>query len=154
MSSGRVYTISGVVTGVTTAQSLIQIKAGASTMVEILRAWISNTTSETSDTGIAEIHRNSAAATVSSQAALKHHDSDQAAKAVNGTAATGIDATGEGTPGDVLIVEGFNVLAGWTWLPTPEERIWVPPAGFLLLKSDLAISSVTLACGITFREVG
>ena len=103
---------------------------------------------------MAESRRDSGAATVSSGAALKHEASEQAAKAVNGTAATVLDASGEGTPGDVLIVEGFNVLAGWTWLPTPEERIWVPPAGFLLLKSDLAISSVTLACGITFREVG
>ena len=153
--AGRVYTISGTIASVSAAQSLIQIKSGASSMCEILRAWITQTTSETSDTGIAEIHRNSAAATVTDQDPQPHEFTDQEALATGGTAATGINASGEGTPGDVLIVEGFNVLSGWVYLPTPEERIWVPPAGFLLLKSDAALSvTVTLACGITFREVG
>ncbi len=148
-----VYTISGTIAGVTTAQSLIQIKAGATTSLEILRAWISQTTVLVSDQSEAEIHRNSAAATVTDQDPLPHEVGDQAVAATGGTAATGIDASGEGTPGAVLIREGFNMLSGWIYLPTPEERILVPPAGFILLKLNLAITSATIACGITFREL-
>ena len=148
-----VYSVVGSTATLTTAKTLIQIKAGAATSLEILRAWISQTTSETSDTSEAQVLRKSATATVTSFTPLLFEVSDQAAKAVGGTSATGINASGEGTDGDILIREGFNVLAGWTWLPTPEERIFVEPAGFIGLKFNVNISSATLVYGMIFREL-
>ena len=151
MSKG-VYSIifNGVIT---TAKTLLQIKAGATTPLEILRASITNATVDASDSGVAQILRKSAAATVTSQTAKLFDGSSTAADAVGGTAATGDTASAEGTDGDVLIEEGFNVLNGFLWLPTPEERIIVPAAGFIALKSDVTITSATLRAVMVFREL-
>jgi len=148
-----VYTVafSGVIT---TAKTLIQIKAGASSALELLRASITNTTVDASDSGSAEILRKTAAATVTSFTPLLYDPSDQAAKAVGGTTATGHTATAEGTDGDILVDEGFNVLNGWLWLPTPEERITVPQGGIIALKSGTTITSATLKALMVFREIG
>lgn len=148
-----VYSIkfSGVITA---AKTLLQVKAGASSALEILRASITNTTIDASDTGSAELLRKSVAATVSSQTPLLWDPSDQAAKAVGGTAATGDTATAEGTDGDILVDEGFNVLNGYLWLPTPFEWIVVPQGGIFALKSGTALTSVTLKAVLVFREIG
>ncbi len=148
-----VYSIkfSGVITA---AKTLLQVKAGATSALEILRMSITNTTVDASDSGSAEILRKSVAATVTSQTPLLWDPSDQPAKAVGGVAATGDTATVEGTDGDILVDEGFNVLNGWLWLPTPFEWITVPQAGIIALKSGTAITSATLKALIVFREIG
>lgn len=53
-----------------------------------------------------------------------------------GAAATaGTNATAEGAGTETPIVQdGFNNLSGWLWVPTPEERIIVPPDGAVILK--------------------
>ena len=151
MSKG-VYSVlfSGVIT---VAKTLIQIKAGAITPLEILRASITNISVDASDSGSAIISRKSAAATVTSYTPLLWDGSSGAADAAGGTAATGHTATVEGTDGDVLVDEGFNVLNGWLWLPTPEERIIVPGAGFIALRTATTITSATLKGVLVFREL-
>jgi len=149
-----VYSVQASIATVTTAKTLIQIKAGTASALEILRAWITNGTVTTDDNVEGIIVRKSAAATVTSFTPLLFDPSDQAAKAVGGTAATGHTATVEGTDTDVLVREAFSVLAGWTWLPTPEERMVVPQGGIIALKSNIAITSATLVCGMIFREIG
>lgn len=138
---------------VTTAKTLIQLKAGASRKVELLRAWISQSSVTADDTGEALLLRYTSAGTVTSATPIKHNPDGQAAQAVGGTAATGTNATAEGSTSiENIILEGFSVLAGWVWLPTPEERIIVPPAGFLALKSNFDITSANIIAGMTFRE--
>jgi len=139
---------------ITTAKTILQIKAGAASALEILRASITNTTVDASDSGEAQILRKSAAATVTSFTPLLWDPADQAAKAVGGTAATGHTATVEGTDTDILVAEGFNVLNGWLWLPTPEERIIVPQGGIIGLKTAVTITSATLLGIMVFREIG
>ncbi|MGH2625671.1 MAG: hypothetical protein ACRDHY_03345, partial [Anaerolineales bacterium] len=57
--------------------------------------------------------------------------------------------------GDPLIDEGFNWLNGWLWVPAPEERIWVPPSGRIVLKLPVAPSpAVTTSAGLILGEVG
>ncbi len=136
---------------ITTAKTLIQIKAASA--LEILRMSITQTSTETSDTAEAQILRKTVAATVTSFTPLLWATNDQAAKAVGGTAATGHTASAEGTDGDILVAEGFNVLAGWTWLPTPEERMSLESGEFIALKSAITIASSTLIGLIVFREL-
>lgn len=137
---------------VSTAITIVQIKAGAATPLEILRAHISQGLSETSTEERIQILRKTAAATVTSFTPLKFDSNDRAADAAGGTAATGHTATAEGTDGDVLIDEGFNILSGWTWIPTPEERIFVPAAGIIALKFPVAPASATWVAYLVFRE--
>lgn len=51
-----------------------------------------------------------------------------------GPQATGFNATAEGTDGDLILRQGFNILNGWAYLPVPEERIWVLPGGIIAVK--------------------
>lgn len=153
MSRG-VYSVTASIATVTAAKTLIQLKAGPNTAIELLRAWITNGSVTTDDNVEGQILRKTAAATVTSFTPLKFNPLDGAADSVGGTTATGTNASAEGTDGDILAREGFSILAGWVWLPTPEERIVVPSAGFLALKSAITITSATLICGMIFRELG
>jgi hypothetical protein len=124
--------------------TIIQIKAGASTPLELLRAHISQGLSETSTQENIQILRKSAAATVTSFTPLAYGPNTAAAAAAGGTAATGITATAEGTNGDILVNEAFNILNGWTWVPASDaERIFVPAAGIIAMRFPVAPASAT-----------
>lgn len=147
------YTVAAKISGVTTAKTLIQLKAGSTRKIEVLRAWITNASVTADDTAEALLLRYTTAATVTSATPVKHNTVAQAAGAVGGTSATGTNAGAEGTGSiENIVYEAFSVLAGWVWLPTPEERIIVPVSGFFALKSNLTIASTDLVAGITFRE--
>ena len=152
--AGNVYSVTVSIAAVTTAQTLIQIKAGATTPLELLRAEVSQTTTETSDTAEFVIRRKTVAATVTSATPLLYLPSGPVADAVGGTAATGTDGSAEGTDSDILYQRGFNVLNGHTWLPTPEGRIIVGSAGIIALISNITVSSATLVAHVVFREFG
>ena len=149
-----VYVVRQKITGVTTAKTLLQIKAGATFPLELIRASITNASSETSDTLHAQVLRKTAAATVTSFTPLKVNPTYPVAKAVGGTAATGHTATAEGTDGDILDEEGVNVLNGYRNLWLPEERPFIDAAGFIALKSALTITSADLVCVMVFGELG
>jgi len=139
---------------VTTAKTLLQVKVGAAISMELLYASITNKSNDASDSSSVEILRKTVAATVTSQTPLLTTVGDQAAKSVGGTAATGDTATAEGTNGDILVDEGFNVLNGWVWMPTPETLIEVPAAGLLALKIGTDIASATIKGMMIFKEIG
>jgi len=148
------YVVQNLAVTISTAITIIQIKAGANNPLEIIRAHISQKGSTTSVQEGIKIVRKSSAATVTSFTPLKLDPSVQAAGAVGSTSATGITGTAEGTDTDVLIQEGFNVLSGWTWLPVPEERIVVPVSGIIALKFTAAPASQTWNAYMVFRELG
>lgn len=151
----RVYSIELVNTAVTGAITLVQIKAGSARLVTLLRAWCSQSNLTASAMQRVQILRKSAAATVTSGTPLLLDAGDAAAGSAGGTAATGTNATVEGTDGDVLVDTDFNVLNGWLWVPTPEERIVVGPAGFIAIKLPTAPgSSMTTSAGFLFGEQG
>ncbi len=148
-----VYVISQKIT-VTTAVTLLQIKAGATFPLHLIRASCTNAGVETSDTAHIEILRKSAAATVTSLTPKLLNPTYPVAKAVGGTAATGHTATGEGTDGDILDEEGVNVLNGYRMLWLPEERPVIDAAGFIAMRSEIAVTSVDLVCVMVFGELG
>lgn len=138
---------------VSTAITIIQIKAGASTPLRLLRAHVSQGLLETSTQEQVIILRKTAAATVTSFTPLPYGPNTSAAAAAGGTAATGITATVEGTDGDILVNEGFNILNGWTWVAASEaEKIVVPAAGIIALKFPVAPASATFRAFVVFEE--
>lgn len=153
MADGYVYEVRNGGVAISTAITVIQLKAGAAAL-EILRASIGQRGSTTSAIERIGLVRKSSTATVTSATPLKLSANDPAALAVGGAAATGITASAEGTDGDVLVDECFNVVNGtWTWLPTPEERIRVPQGGAVGLKFLTAPANQTWFASVVFREL-
>jgi hypothetical protein len=154
MNYSGIYTVLMEDTSVSGAITLIQLKPVTVTLL-LLRAWISQRNLTASAQQRVQILRKSAAATVTSFTPRPYGGSDQAAKSVGGASATGVNASGEGTDGDVLVADAFNILNGWLWVPTPEERITVPAGGFLALKLPAAPgSAMNINAGMVFAEVG
>ena len=152
MSKG-VYTVT--FTGsVSAAITLIQLKAGATVPLEILRANVAQHNSTTSAMQPVILVRKSAAATVTSFTPVKTDENDGAASAAGGTSATGVNASAEGTDTDVVFNDAFNVLNGWLYLPVPEERIKVLGAGIIGLKfADAPSTALSVRATVTFREL-
>lgn len=155
MTYTGVYSVYMNAVSVSGAITLVQIKAGTSRAVEIMRATVAQSASSASAMQRIQINRKSAAATVTSFTALAARMGDSAADAVGGTSATGTNASAEGTDTNILIVDVFNVLNGWLWIPTPEERITVPAGGIIGLKFPAAPgSALTITASMTFAEIG
>ncbi len=150
---GRLYVVKHDNIAVAGAITIIQLKMGANSTGKIHRVWVNQSGSTTSAQVRIQLVRKSAAATVTSATPLLMDPGDGAAKAVGGTAATGITASAEGTDTDILINESFNALSGWLYLPTPEERIKIGAAGIIGLKFP-ANPALTITAGIVFEEEG
>lgn len=135
---------------ISTAITILQIKAGAAAL-ELLKVVLTQGLSETSTQEQVQILRKSAAATVTSYTPLKCNPGAPAALCVGGTSATGYTASAEGTDGDVLVDEGFNILNGWLWVPE-KERIIVPQSGIIAIKFPVAPASATWRCVAYVRE--
>ncbi len=152
MSNRGVYTVRDANTQ-TAAKTLAQIVAGANFACELLYASITNATNDASDSSSAQILRKSTPATVTSFTPLVVVPNDVAANAVGGTALTGVNASVEGTNGDIIWDEGFNILNGWVWMPTPEFRIFVDTGECLGIKMNTSITSAEIHVMMVFSEV-
>lgn len=136
-------------TAVTGAITLIQVTAPSTGSIVLLRAWCSQSSSASAAQLPIELVRASTAATATTFTPLALNENDPAASS---TAA--VNATVEGTKGNVLIREAWDYLNGWLWVPTPEERITVKASGICCLYLPVAPSaSVTLQAGIVFGEI-
>lgn len=135
---------------ISTAITALQIKAGAA-MLELLKVVISQGLSEVSTMEQIQILRKTAAATVTSFTPRKCNPGDPAALCVGGTSATGYTASAEGTDGEVLIDEGFNILNGWLWVPE-KERIIIPQSGIIAVKFPVAPAAATWRITAYVRE--
>jgi hypothetical protein len=125
----------------TTAITVIQVKPGASSMIELTRAYGGQSSSTTSAATSLSLIRKTATATVTSQTPQKTSNGMQASTAVGGVSATGITATAEGTDDTAgpFWEEGFNLVGnGCLYLPVPEERAIVGAAAFVALKHFVA----------------
>jgi hypothetical protein len=147
------YAVSLLNTSVSTAITLVQIKASSSQPLQLIEARCSQSGSTTSAMQRIEIVRKTAAATVTSYTPLLETTTDPAAGAAGGTSATGVNASAEGSDGDVLLAWDFNVLQGFLWQPVLEDRIWVPVSGIIGLKFPGAPgAALTIDAQLKFLE--
>jgi len=128
--------------------------------IMLLRAWVGQQASETSDQlGVMIALKASAFGTYTSTTPQGHFVGGRVSGIVGGTTGAegtaGTDASAEGagtvTP---IIYDGFNNLNGWLWVPTPEERIIVPADTAVILKivgTPAALGN--WSAGITFLEL-
>lgn len=131
----------------------------AGSNITILRAWVSQVGTETSDQ-LGIILGTKASAFGTYTAATPHpHWLGGAASAITGATdgsagKAGVDASTEGAGAVTALVEdGFNNVGGWLWVPTPEERIHVPEDTAIVLKLVGTPGTLTGWCaGITFDQ--
>lgn len=155
MSNNYTYVVRNGGVVISTAITVIQLKAGAAKALEILRATISQKGSAASTLERIGLVRKSGAATVTSATPLPVNPGDPAAAAVGGTSATGITASAEGTDTDILEDECWNIAGGvWVHEPPPESRLLVAAGGIIGLKFLIAPASQTWYAQIKFRELG
>jgi hypothetical protein len=154
-AASRSYVVSMSRVAVTAAISLIQVLAGATVPLQILRVVIGQTSSTTSTQQSVQINRKSGAATVTLFTPLKKGPvTDPAASSVGGTSATGTNASAEGTDANIIKQDVFNYLNGWLYLPTPKEWDFVDATGIVALKLPVAPgSSVTLTADFVYEEI-
>lgn len=127
--------------------------------IEILRAWVGQIETETSQQlGVMLALKASAFGTYTSTTPQGHFIGGRASGIIGGTAGAegtaGTDASAEGagtvTP---IIYDGFNNLNGWLYVPVPEERIWVPADTAIILKIVGTPATLTgWSAGITYIE--
>lgn len=111
MPAGYIYIVRMAPAAITTAKTLIQIKAGERA-IDILEAKIYQVTKTTIELQQVQLLRKSAAATVTATTPLKFDTGDPPAAALGGTAATGTNASAEGTDTDITYEHVWNVAEG------------------------------------------
>lgn len=148
-----IYTVQYGPATLATAITVIQIKAGATSPLEIISVRVTQNTSTASAWQRIQLIRKTAAATVTSFTPILMRTGDIAANAVGGAAATGVTATVEGTDGNIVVEDNFNLLSGWYYTPAVEERPLVAAGGIIGLKFPAAPASNTYTAMVTFREL-
>lgn len=153
MKFGYLYYVEMPSTAITTAKTLLQIKAGAAAL-DIVSVRVSQLTKTATELLELQLLRKSAAATVTSVTPLKLNPGDPASLAVGGTSSTGYNASSEGTNSDILLKTSWNVLNGeWLYLPVPEGRIRVPQGGIFGIKLNTSpAASMNIICAVEFME--
>lgn len=148
------YTLIRAAVTTSTAITVNQVLVPALAAAEFTRAWANQSTVTTTNQTRIQLNRNSTACTVTSQAAFAAQTGMQASKCVNGTSATGITATIEGTTTGTWWSEGFNIVNGILYLPVPEAR-WLlvgAASGFAALKFPSAPASADYTTGMEYLE--
>lgn len=145
------YTVRMPSTSVTASKTLLQIKAG-NAAVWVIETRIIQVTKLASEIWELQWLRKSAAATVTSATPAPLESTSPAALAVGGTAATGYNASAEGTNSTILQELGFNILnAEYARIPVPEGRVWAPVAGIiglLLVSTPAAAANIIVEADI------
>lgn len=154
----KVYSVSMTRISVSTVMTLIQVTAGSTVPIELLRCMVAQTGSTTSTQLPFQINRKSVAATGGLAYTPKKlgPTTDPAASATAKIADAGSPFTVEGTDTDILAQGVFNYVGeGGLWLPSANERIFVDPTGIICLKFPVAPgAAITVTADMVFRQMG
>jgi hypothetical protein len=52
----------------------------------------------------------------------------------------------------VYLEDSWNVQAGWLWLPTPEERIWVSNNAAFIISNQDTVATCDITLTVVFEE--
>ncbi len=151
---GRMYVVSAAVAGVTAAIDLIRISAPADAVVVVHKVVITQETEfgdAASEQMDIQFHRGSTDGSGGATPTARPLEVGDAA--FGGTVATG--NTSQSTEGTFLHHEAANVMAGFVWAATPEERIVLSPSGRLIVELPTAPDdSIDFRVFAAFEEIG
>lgn len=146
---GNPYKITNTATHAT-AITILQARAHATRPLVVIRAWCESAGTATAIATI-QLARQTTAGTMTT---LSPGPLPMRPNVPTAGMTAGHTATVEPTTTDVLVHESFNVVNGWLWLPTPDEQIVIPAAGFLGMKFSIAPATQTWTYGMTVVEIG
>lgn len=151
-----VYRLSGTILSVTTAKTLLIIETGALVPIEILSARITAQDEDTSEQIFAELNRIDVIGTPTSTTEVPK-PTEERSTAYGGVCRLNVTASEPSYDDitDAIASGGANKLAGWEYVPLPEERPIIAAADDVGLRLLDALSvSTDLTAEITFRELG
>lgn len=149
---GRLYTVAIGAQAQTAAKTLIEIASAADSVTLLERAYISQSSFDTSENLAAKIEDVTTTGTGTSTTPRPMQEGDAAFGGTVETNST-IEPTYSGT---VFIEQGFNVLSGWLWTPANDDEVIVmSPSQLAGISLDVAPSgSMNFHYGCTIREIG
>ena len=151
-----VYRLTGSIAAVTTAKTLFIIETNATKPVEIYSCRATVTNEDTSEQIHLELNRIATLGTPTGTTEVPK-PTEENSTAFGGVATVNITAS-EPTYDDLtdaIAQSGANKLAGWEYVPLPEERpIVAANDDFGLRLVDAITNSSTVTFEITFREIG
>jgi len=151
-----VFRVSQTISAVTTAKTLIYITAPSTAVLEILSARITCQDEDTSEQILAELNRIATLGTPTATA-VTPKPTEEGSAASGATAKYNVTASEPTYDGvaDAIASGGANKLAGWEYIPLPEERAIIKPSDTVGLRLiDAIANSCDLTAEIVYREIG
>jgi len=150
---GRLYAVAVGAEAQTAAKTLIEVAAASDSVVLVERAYISQSSFDTSENLAARIQRVTTTGTGTSYTPPPLQVGDAA---FGGTVETNSTIEPTYTSSTELVEQGFNVLSGWLWTPANDDEVIVlSPSGLVGIRLDVAPSaSMNFHYGCTIREIG
>jgi hypothetical protein len=152
---GRMYTLTGSVSGATTAIDLLRVSAPTDAVVVVHRIHITQETefgdaeSEQIDIIVARASTDGSGGSTVTAAKLESGDAAFGGSAVSGNSTQSTLTTPH------IINETFPVQAGFYWVPTPEEKIVLSPSGRLVVELSTAPNdSIDFRFFMVIEEIG
>ena len=150
-----VYRVSQTITGVTTAEPLLTIATPATKMIEILSAKVGSVDEATSEQMVIGLSR--ATGSLAGGNAITPKPVEEGMVA-SGCTAHGGDTAITGLTSDPdeekIDSQGVNKLAGYEYIPLPEERAIIGVSDRVVLDLLSTITSGNLVAEILYREIG
>lgn len=150
MAYGRVYTALMTGASISAAKDIMRLSASSGQILLIHQVDVTQATSETDEQIEVILQRASTDGTGTTTTIVPHQEGDPT---FGGTCVHNL--TADTTAGAVLHREGFNIKAGFFWLPPPELRIVVAPSGRFVVRLPTAPSAaLTVNCKVIFEVIG
>jgi hypothetical protein len=146
---GNPYKITNTATH-STAITILQARAHATRPLVLIRLWL-DSAATTAASATIQVLRQTTAGTMTT---LSPGPLPLRPNVPTAGMTAGHTATVEPTAGDILVHESFNVVNGYLFLPTRDEQIVIPAAGFLGLKFSVAPATQTWTYGMNLVEIG
>ena len=149
---GRLYTMAIGAQAQTAAKTLMEIAAPSDSVVILERAYVKQSSFNTSENSACKIQRITTTGTGTAHVPRPLQVGDSA---FGGTCKTNMSAEPTYTADKELYEDGFNCLSGFLWTPaSDDEVIALSPSGLIGIMLDVAITSMNLHYGCTIREIG
>lgn len=153
MAIGQLYAVAIAAEAHTDADTLVEIASPADAVTILERAYISQSTFDTSENLSAKVQRITTTGTGTSTTPVALQ---AGSAAYGGTVKTNLTVEPTYTASTELVQQGFNVLSGWLWTPASDDEVIVvsPSALVGVMLNTVPSASMSFSYGVTIREVG
>ena len=144
------------ISGVTAAKTLMYCTTDTVAHCEVLRLWVGNLGNDTNEQWDIRFESISSLGTPTATtiSAMQHEYNSGTALTTVKANVTASEPTYNGSAADLQSVgyEGSSGLAGYLWVPQPEEKLLLHPSSSWGLRLLTAIASTDIVVGMTLAE--